>query len=405
MCYNVKKICTEVDMNTFTNRPIDAFAMAKKITEENNKTLREIFKNKINGSFLIKIKSAIFDKIEHDLPLLYSFDFNNVRMITGMDETPEYDICKMIVGIHRHHSIFLSEQEIRNNQKDKEYQEQIVNEVIEKVRLRAFGSAFFRKRQLFLGDEFLYFAVPYELFVLCMRSAILMGTQAVNDNYRSIINSALSSLTLMENGFLSNAYPLCRGMIEKHLKTLILNKHPETRKNYELFRKFEIEQSCCSQKYPSEFLELYDKRAYPSSKSKVDYLHYGWLDAINDYTIKSSNRYSIYGIFEYLIECATEEQRDVLEHMKVLYKMCHGYTHGSAEYVKYPLLQYFEISAMIYYVITNVFVDIHRELKSEISPDDKELLNMLDRDFSILFEQYSNRSTDNFELYYSIHKS
>ena len=127
--------------------------------------------------------------------------------------------------------------------------------------------------------------------------------------------------------------------------------------------------------------------------------------AINDYTIKSSNRYSIYGIFEYLIECATEKQREVLEHMKVLYKMCHGYTHGSAEYVKYPLLQYFEISAMIYYVITNVFVDIHRELKSEISPDDKELLNMLDRDFSILFEQHSNRSTDNFELYYSIHKS
>ena len=69
------------------------------------------------------------------------------------------------------------------------------------------------------------------------------------------------------------------------------------------------------------------------------------------------------------------------------------------------ILQYFEISAMIYYVITNVFVDIHRELKSEISTDDKELLNMLDRDFSILFEQHSNRSTDNFELYYSIHKS
>ena len=82
--------------------------------------------------------------------------------------------------------------------------------------------------------------------------------------------------------------------------------------------------------------------------------------------------------------------------------MCHGYTHGSVSYVKYPLLQYFEISMMLYYVIIDVFNAIHNELKMEMSVEDKVLLDMLHRDFKILDKQYNNKSKENFEKYYSI---
>ena len=392
-------------MNHLSNLNVDPMKLAKSISDENNKTIKELFKDKINGSFLIKIKSEVLNKMALELFKYYPFQFDNKKILTGTDETPEFDICRIIVGVHRHHSIFLSEQEIRENQRNRVYQEQIVNEVIEKIRVRHFGSAFFRRKQLLLGDEFLYFPVPYELFVMCMRSICLISENASSFfiEYGDILNNALSSLTLMENNFLSNAYPLCRGMIEQYLKVLILKKHPENYKDYERFCKFEIEQSCCSQKYPDEFIELFDKRILSLSKSKVDYLHYGWLDNIESYDIKSTNRYSIYGIMDYLMTEADDEQYSMLNHIKSLYKMCHGYTHGSAVHVRYPLLQYFEISIMLYHVITTVFNDIYQTLNIDFISDDETLMDILNRDFSILYEQYKKRSTENFDLYYGIH--
>lgn len=354
----------------------------------------------------ISARSTVhLNKMALDLFNYYPFQFDNKKILTGTDETPEYDICRIIVGVHRHHSIFLSEQEIRENQRNAAYQEQLVNEVIEKIRLRHFGSVFFRRKQLLLGDEFLYFPVPYELFVMCMRSICLISENVSSFfiEYGDILKNALSSLTLMENNFLSNAYPLCRGMIEQYLKVLILKKHPENYKDYELFCNFEIEQSCCSQKYPDEFIELFDKRILSSSKNKVDYLHYGWLDNIESYDTKSTNRYSIYGIMDYLMAEADDEQYSILNHIKSLYKMCHGYTHGSTVHVRYPLLQYFEISVMLYYVITTVFNDIYYTLNIDFVPEDKILIENLERDFSILHEQYKKRSTENFDLYYGIH--
>ena len=392
-------------MNHLSNLNVDPMKFAKSISDENNKTIKELFKDKINGSFLIKIKSEVLNKMALDLFNYYPFQFDNKKILTGTDETPEYDICRIIVGVHRHHSIFLSEQEIRENQRNAAYQEQLVNEVIEKIRLRHFGSVFFRRKQLLLGDEFLYFPVPYELFVMCMRSICLISENVSSFfiEYGDILKNALSSLTLMENNFLSNAYPLCRGMIEQYLKVLILKKHPENYKDYERFCNFEIEQSCCSQKYPDEFIELFDKRILSSSKSKVDYLHYGWLDNIESYDTKSTNRYSIYGIMDYLMAEADDEQYSILNHIKPLYKMCHGYTHGSTVHVRYPLLQYFEISVMLYYVITTVFNDIYYTLNIDFVPEDKILIENLERDFSILHEQYKKRSTENFDLYYGIH--
>ena len=377
------------------------------INEETNKTLKQLFKGKINGSFLIKIKSTVIIKLGIQLLEYYNFHFDSERIVTGRDETSEYDICRMIVGIHHHHSIFLSKEEIRNNEKSESYQKQIVKETIEKIKLRQYGSAFFRKKQLIIGDEFLYFPVPYDLFAICMKFVLLLNNSSnrLAVNYGDIVSTALSALTLMENNFLSNAYPLCRGMIELYIKTLILQKHPEAIKAYDEFSNFEIEQSCCSQKYPEKFNELYEKRKNQSSKSKVDYLHYGWLDSVSDYNSTANNRYSIYGIFDYLESESNGTQFNSLNDIKRLYKMCHGYTHGSAIHVKYPLLQYFEISMMLYYVVRNVFTEICNISNIDIPDNEPTIAEIVDRDFAILKEQYRIRSTENFDLYYELNNS
>lgn len=385
--------------------PPNPLQLARAISKGNNETLRILFKGKINGSFLIKIKSEVLNKLKAEVLKYYPISFDNSRIITGNDETPEYDICRIIVGVHCHHSIFLSDAEICRNQKNIKYQEQIINEVIEKIQLRQLGSIFFRKDQIFLGDEFLYYPVPYELFVMSMKSLYLISKDdhSLPVYYDDIVRHALSVLTLMENNLLSDAYPLCRSMIELYLKILMLQKYPEVCKSFEQFSRFEIEQSCCSQKYPDEFIQLYNSRKLLSSKSKVNYLHYGWLDSIEQYDTRKTNRYSIYGILDYLTNSI--EQKSELGHMAVLYKMCHGYTHGSTVHVRYPLLQYFELSLMIYYVVKPIFTSIQAELEIEMSSKDKLLINMLERDIKTLDEQYRKRSTDNFELYYRSRKN
>lgn len=385
--------------------PPNSLQLAQEISKNNNKTLRKLFEDKINGSFLIKMKAEVLNRLGVKIFEYYPIQFDDAKIITGNDETLEYDICRIIVGIHRHYSIFLSDEEIRSNQKSAEYQSRLINEVIEKIQLRRFGSAFFRKKQLFLGDEFLYFPVPYELFVMSMKSLFLVSecNNSLFIYYGDIVRHALSALTLMENNLLSDAYPPCRAMIELYLKILMLQKHPEAHESFEQFSGFEIEQSCCSQKYPDGFIQLYNSRKLLSSKSKVNYLHYGWLDDIEQYDTRKTNRYSIYGILDYLTNSIDRENK--LDHMAVLYKMCHGYTHGSTVHVRYPLLQYFEISLMLYYVVKPIFTDIHAELEIEMSSEDKLLLNMLECDFKTLDGQYRKRSTDNFELYYRSRKN
>ena len=380
--------------------------MMPKMGNAHKQILKDLFKNKINGSFLIKIESMVFKRMGADMFNYYSLQFDPDSIATGISEAPEYDICRMIIGVHRHHSIFLSDEQIRSNQKDENYQSQIVDEVIEKIRLRQFGSVFFRRQQLLIGDEFIYFPVPYTLFVMSVRSlsAIANRFNPLSFYYQSIISNALSALTLMESNLLSNAYPLCRGMIEQYLKTQILHKHPEAITTYARFCEYEIKQSCCSQQYPEEFEKLYNGRILQSAKSKVDFLHYGWLDAINAYTSKSSNRYTIYGIWEYLKSTASDEDLYVLERIERLYKMCHGYTHGSVTQARYPLLHYFEISTMLYDVVRSVYADLHTMPGSTICEEDAHLLSILDRDFALLDMQYSLRSTENFDRYYATHK-
>ena len=376
--------------------------LGREICEEHNQTLKEMFRSKIDGWFLIKIKDKVISNLGVGLFQFYHWGFNTSASLVGLEESPEYDICKLIVGIHCHYSVFLSEEEIKKNQRTYEYQMKIVNEVIEKIHLRQFGSACFRRKHLFLGDDFLYFPIPYELFVLCGRFYDTVQTLKlpIPIYYVDIVNNAISALTLMENNLLANAYPPCRGMIELYLKMLVLQKHPECLNIYNDFCSYEIDQSCCSQKYPEEFNQLYKKRLLQSANNKIDYLHYGWLDYISAYTTRNSNRYSLNGIIMYLQNTSDIDTVNQLEHIKTLYKMCHGYTHGSTFHVKYPLLHYFEISIMLYYVLKDVFTYVHKKYDIEMLLKDQNLLQNLDRDFQVLYEQYERRSTENFELYY-----
>jgi len=373
------------------------------LIQQINKELKDHFEKEITPGFLIKIKTLVIEKLGPDYLIYYPLQNNHENVfVLGSDVSPEYDICRHIIGTHRHNSVFLTKDQIRSNEKNPDYQNRLTSEVIEKIKLRNFGSAFFGKKPLFAGDEFIFFPVPYELFVASMLSYPLIinsEEHPIFEYYCILINSALSALSMIENNLFGNVYPICRSMLELYIKTILFEINPHLINEYKIFRDFEIRISCCGEDFMEDFIDRYNKRKFNPS-SKVEYLHFGWLDAIDDYS--ATNRpYSIYGILEYL------EKKNLLVtdfNLSELYKLCNGYVHGNVYSSKYPLLQYFETSIIITFVVYNIFQNLFTITKATPQAHEQMLINMLKRDFPLLCEQYSNRSTENFERYYSIHK-
>lgn len=120
--------------------------------------------------------------------------------------------------------------------------------------------------------------------------------------YHGVIYNSTSALSLMEENLLGTAYPLCRGAIEMYFKLLILASRTEFCSQYEKFRMFEVEYSCC-QTYPKEFNGLFKRRICQNSKAKADFLHFGWVDYIDEYhKVVNKSPYSVYGIITFLKE-------------------------------------------------------------------------------------------------------
>ena len=378
------------------------------IAEKNNAALERVFKGRIKGRFLVDIKEQVMKGLGlESLLKYYDFRWSDERMITGIGEAAEYDICRMIVGVHRAHSIFLSDDEIRKNERSRRYRQQLVSETIEKIRLRFYGSVYFRKCTLFPGEEFLYYPLPYELFVMSSKmNEMLMDGHAIPclQLYYGVVYNGLSALSLLEGNLLGTAYPLCRGAIEMYVKLLILDTRTELQRWYEKFRMFEVKYSC-SHAYPEEFNALFKKRERQDLKARADYLHFGWVDFIDGYH-KAVKRfpYSIYGIIAFLKD-ENEDRILELEWIGDFYKSCHAYTHGSIQTAKYPVLHYFEISIMLYFIIRETYLLLCNEKKVESMIEGQDIISMIDRDFNILHKQYEIRSTEKFDRYYNLGSS
>ena len=358
----------------------------KVITEHNNTALKHVFEGKIKGYFLIDVKDRVMKALGLDnLFKYYDFRWSEERSVTGIGGAAEYDICRMIVGIHKAKSIFLSDSAIRKNEKSKEYKQQLIAETIEKIKIRLYGSVYFRRKTLLQGEEFLYYPLPYELFAMSVKMKEMLTDGHVYNCYEL---------------FYGTAYPLCRGAIEMYLKLLTLASRSEFCNQYEKFRTFEVEYSC-HRAYSEDFNALFKKRICHISKAKADFLHFGWVDYIDGYhKVVKKSPYSVYGIITFLKD-ENKDKNLELEWLENFYKSCHAYTHGSIQIARYPVLHYFEISIMLYFIIRETFLLLCKEKKADTRINGQDIISMIDRDFDVLYNQYNSRSTERFERYYN----
>lgn len=373
--------------------------------KETDKALKRIFGRYIKESFLIKMKYEIL-KMFPKICEYYNFQMSMENLVSGFNDRMDYDLCRTIVGCHSSNTIFMDNEERIKKEREQDYQKELAYNVIQHVKLRKYGGSYFKNKPLVSGELFINYNVPFDIFVISMRmSEILRENQKeseYNRFYRSVCNKSFAALSLLEDNLLTNCYPICRVIIELYLKLVLFKLYPTLIEEYTLFSEFELYQTCCDQKYPDKFMEYFNNRINKSCKNRIEYLHYGWVDWIEDYhNIVKNQPYSIGGLVIFLSKIyKCEGQVTVFEMLKDFYKMCNGYTHGNVINSKYPLLHYFEISIMLYLTIPHTYSLICEELEIDSKIDSIDILRKIEKDAEILLNQHSERNTDKFKQHY-----
>lgn len=378
----------------------------KRVNENRKLALRNLFRNEINQSFLIKVLYRVLNKLDSDIFNYYKVpSFTMESMIVGHRDNFDYDISKMIIGIHKSNMVFLGEGEKRKKEESDEYLEQIINQVIEHIKLREYGSSYFRQKQIIAGDRFIYFPLPYDLFVVSMKmNDLLKNNQNVPcfSIISKITNIAISTLSLLEDNFLDNAYPLCRCLIELYLTLFAVLENKNALQKYNDFSKIEAEISRQGKDYPNEFYDTYYKIRETKDKNLQihQYLHFGWVDELKNYhKIVKENPYTISSLIYYLEKTNSDIN---FKFYTDYYKLCCSYSHANIFTFEYPLNSYFEISTMLTLTLGRTFEELCRLTKFDGKINDVNILNKTFSDYNLVLSQEEKRTTENFNKYYKI---
>lgn len=213
--------------------------------KESEKALIGMFSDRIKESFLKKMRIQIWQEHPEFLSF-FNFAMTHEDMAAGtLDHNMDFELCRNITAIHRFNCIGLTDYERAQEEKSVGYQMQLQEQVMDQIRIRNYASVFFRKKQIFVGEDWAFFPLTYKLFALTVKANEMLSSY--NRPYRHLLiglfNKLLASLSLIEDGLLDNAYPLARGVLEIYFRFLILIDHPEAMAKHDRFASYEIEKT------------------------------------------------------------------------------------------------------------------------------------------------------------------
>ncbi len=381
----------------------DVFADIDRQLSEIDKALAKIFSKRIKESFLREMRHKVY-QYHPDFLMLFDIRFDMIQNATGtQDNQWGYEVLRNIVGIHRFNTIGKSVEERVAMEKSDSYKKELADAVYEHLKLRNYASPYLRKRQFVEGEEFIYFPVPYKLFVICMR-----GLQILNDFkdpyrefYVNIFNKSLAALALIEDNLLDSAYPICRGVIELYIKLLSLIDYPDALEMHNKLVCLEYIKTAQNGENPAEFEELFKNRKNKSPTNQIDYLHYGWVDKIKYFhQIEKNKPYSFNALFDFLKESAPEESKGYFEFLPILYNRCHGFAHGNLGNSGIPLVHYMDLTMILYMVLDYTFRMLCTESKNDHLVNGLDVVELLERDGEKMIHQYNRKSDEMFKTFY-----
>ncbi len=382
-------------MNNMIPMDQDLQEFIKTILDKNTEmehALKDIFKAEIRSSFLLAIRREVVIQIGPFLHQLYDNDITFGKIISGNTNTIDYEICRAIIGAHHANSIFLTPEEYSAKQRELQYKKQVAGQAYYMIGLRPYAAQFFRRRPINKGERYLYYPVPYLLFVLCLQIDEIQCKHGINSHLdylsRLIMNKSVAALTLLEDQFLDSAYMPCRTVIELFVKLLLFRKHPQLVLESEKYQNFDIDKTCRSQKYSEEFNSAFNARKVHSG-SRIDFIHFGFVDSIDGYheIVKGIPPYSIKAILRYLCKDADQGTQPMIQQINRLYTVCHGYAHGNVTTTNYPILHYFDISLILGEIIPRVYALLCKDYNLSLSIGEFPILDYFNNEFSLLKKQ------------------
>ena len=372
--------------------------------KEIRKALGKYVGNKITHNFLFEIMNAIKLMLGNEIFKYYPVSIDGSVLLNGDKNSHiDFDVARHIVGIHRFNTCLMDDYERAKLEDDINYRKILEEEVIHQIKFRFYGSYFFREHPLCEAEPFLFYPLAYDLFVLSTK-----GHEYITNRNKmfeidvfiiDIFSKALSSLSLLEDGFYNVAYTACRSMIENFIRMLVLARNKQTIRKYFKFVQFEVEKNQSDKEYDEEFIRLFNEHKF-KPKTKQEYLYYGWVDDIEDY--KVLNPYSLKGLVEYCSKNYDGNMSNVLKEIMVLYKRCHSYTHGVISNTAYPILHYQEIVCIIGLILPITYDYLCKIHNKEIEIFGLDMIDKISLDIENVINLREKFTTENFNKYYKI---
>lgn len=363
-----------------------------------NKELNIIFKDQIDTSFMVEIMYFVLEYCDDVVKNIKNLD-NMKNSIAGKSHNLYYIICEHIVGIHESKTINLPAEDRKKLEQEEKYRSEIVDDLRKEIKLRFNIDYFIRNVMPLKGPRFLFYPIVYYLTVLDFRFLELVeNSTPFTILYANIANKTLAVLSLLQDNMGDCAYSICRSIIENFIELTIFKNVPNCFDEYCLFKDYELEQSLKS-KYPSEFEEKYKNRVSKQGKvSKINYLHYGWVDKIPNYhEVIKINPYSFAGALKFTVQKFMGQKCEPLFHLlSQSHKLCSGYVHGSIMGVGHSITHYIDICNILFYTTVTAYSEICDELNVESAIDEIDIIGEINKHKKYFDEAFS-RLKNNFD--------
>lgn len=380
-----------------------------KFVQDYKRNVRNVLGNlvgdKIKHNFLFEMCDFVQRSLGTDLFKYYQLALDEKSLAMGNQNSHmDFDIARHIIGIHRFNVALLDDAERVKLENSPEYRGILAEKAIFQIKLRNYGSYFFREHQVTVGEEFLFYPLAYKLFVLTTKAHEVLERREQNFSIDllliDIFGKSLSALSLLEDGMYSSAYAICRGMIENFVRMLVLAKNQNVIPLYQKFVGFEVEKNQSDKEFSDEFLNLFESNKF-KTKNRQDFLYFGWVDAIPDYKVKCK-AYSFKGLMEYCKQCYENNVRDTIIGIEPLYKRCHSYTHGVISNTAFPILHYQEITTIIAYIIPVCFDYLCKIHNADSNINGFNLIDGVYDDLKEVLLKRNRFTTENFNKYYKL---
>jgi hypothetical protein len=301
------------------------------------------------------------------------------KLFTGFD-SPAFELMKIITAIHTFNIIGLSEEEKGNKQRSEEYKNLLCNEVIKELKASPYGPRVKDNNSFNSYSPAFYFCyvtseyIKEKMMDKEIRDRLLdrygENSSLLFNLLMEICQDIESIITILEIPAYSQSLALLRSLIDEYFVFSVIACNPKATKDYFQFLEY-ANYYDENESYSNEFLNRYQK--LKKKVSKLDYLHYGWLDSVEEYSSKEEKEYKVADLISLLPK--DKKTKDFFsKQYKFLSKFIHGnYSLNNYNRTDAPLF----ISEIIHYILIDVANQYEGFTESNIEIEDIKIIDLL----------------------------